>query len=104
MENINRIMEKLDIEKWDVYKKGYAFQMTTLNVREEVFKNVGIGDGEEMTLINLVALDDLYNIAAAEGIPFEEYAESVKQNLIQFHRMRTEELYEDLMEGEENEP
>lgn len=104
MENINRIMEKLDVEKWNVYQKGYAFQMITLNIKDDEFRNVGIGDGEEMTLLNLVALDDLYTNGASEEIPFEAFAESVKQNLIMFHRMRLQEVVDSLKEGEEDEP
>lgn len=93
MENIMRIAEKLDVEKFDVYRKGYSFIFVVQDKKGE-FTNVGIGDGEEMTMLNLVALDSLYNTGAREDVPFEAYAESVKENLIKFHNMRTQETYD----------
>lgn len=72
---------KIDKNKYKLMEKGIAFQFTINDGTG--FLNTGIGTGIQMSTINLFTLLSLFQISAKEGTTIEDFAESVKQGLIE---------------------
>lgn len=79
---IKRVYKELDKAKIELYmKQGVAFDFKMIDGGE--IWHTGMGSAGEMTVMTLQALCDLFQ--GAEGVTFEEYAESVKDNLINYY-------------------
>lgn len=70
---------KLDQDKGKLFEKGVSFQLV---IEEDGnFLQTGIGSGVTMSMINLYGIISLYKIA--KDVSIEEFAESVKEGIIQ---------------------
>lgn len=83
---IAEIFHKLDLAKHQLASDGYPFDFKMVLPSGE-YLHTGIGTPAQMTMLVLIQLADIYKkIATIEEkeIPLEEFAETVKQRLIEF--------------------
>lgn len=76
--------ELLDRDKYELVDRGIGFSFVIREGKETT--NVGAGSGEDMTMLILRQLFDLYLFGVKdknETTP-EQFAESMKQNLLKF--------------------
>ena len=74
---------ELDQVKYRIMEEGCAFHLTVLE-SDGTHNNIGIGTGADMSLMVLIQIRDLYDLAAKSGITPEDFAESVKTSIIKY--------------------
>ena len=84
---LTKIFTRLDKAKFDLLDKGYTFDFMLID-RNNDYMHTGIGTGENMSRIALINLYDLFNVRTDKSVNIEQYAESVKRNLIKFAEMQ----------------
>lgn len=77
------IYNELDENKFDIQKKGQAFELVIIDEKGLV-QHTCIGHPLQMSGMLLAALTDLYKASAYPDVSVEDYAESVKKKLIGF--------------------
>lgn len=78
------IADKLDEEKFSIYGNGIAFTLTYVNRDEQMsHRMIGMGTGEDMAIITLIGLRNLYEATGHKVAP-EEFIDSVKENFLRF--------------------
>lgn len=87
------LLGKLDAEKYDLLGTGYAFDLVIIDKDGSPY-HVGIGTAEQMAIMNMIKLTDMYTGAAKKAVGIEEFAEGVKKSLIRFY-----DEYKDDLEG-----
>lgn len=80
--NIKRAYDELDSQKFQLFEDGYAFDMVMIDT-DGMPHHASIGDGQQMSLMCLISLCDLFRTAGNGNI--EDFAESVKRQLIRFN-------------------
>ena len=77
------IFNKLDENKFDIQKNGLAFDLVIIDEKGHG-QHSCIGLPEQVSIMSLVSLADLYIESSYPDVSVEDYAESVKQKLIRF--------------------
>ena len=82
--NLKSELEKIDQAKYDLLKQGYAFDLAIFD-KDGVPYHTAVGSAGELSLLSIISLIDLFKYGG-DGDGFEDFAESVKQRLIQFYQ------------------
>ena len=80
----NNIADKLDEEKFSLLGSGIAFQLVIYDKNTDGHRMIGIGDGGDMSLLVLIALRNLYEVAKQNNATAEEFIDSVKDGFLRF--------------------
>lgn len=80
---LNYYADKLDRIKWNINKEGCSFHLTVLE-KDGTHRNVAIGSGEDMSVMILIQLRDLFDLAAKQGVTAEDFADSVKESFLRY--------------------
>ena len=92
--NVKTVYENLDKNKYDILNHGYAFDLVIID-RDGTPYHSCVGTAEQVTLMDLISITDLYKYAAKGEVNIEDYAESVKESIIRFYNE-----HRDFMQGE----
>lgn len=87
--NIKTTFDNLDKNKYDTLQHGYAFDYVLID-RDGTPYHTGIGTSEQMSLMSLISICDLYKYGASGQVSIEDFAESVKQGIIHFYHEHSE--------------
>ena len=80
-----RIFNNLDTDKFDLLEKGIAFELIIKDKSNSSYLHTGIGLGDDMSELCLYSLLGIYRSACTVSI--EDYAESVKEALIEAEKV-----------------
>ena len=80
---LSRIYNQLDDAKFELQKKGYAFDFKLVDNFGD-YMHCGIGTGEEMAKLALIELCDLFKARTDKSVGIEAFVDSVRDRLLMF--------------------
>ena len=76
--------KKLETEKYSLFQQGFCFDFIVKDNKNKTIIHTGVGLSTDVAEMILAGLCDLYK--GTEGATLEEFAESVKESLIEFYK------------------